>query len=190
MTTRKTTPKPPKPVPLLQQPLASREEMEDTVGLIVALRISEQKKSAQINARLHSVKTELMPQLQAIRDDLDNAFTQAREWAQAHPEEFTEARSIKMHHATVGFREGNPTLAKLSRRWTWERILEGVEAEPKMACYVRTTTELNKEALLEDRDKLGADLMKEYGLKVEQPDRFYVATDLEAPEARIAEVVS
>jgi phage host-nuclease inhibitor protein Gam len=74
-------------------------------------------------------------------------------------------------HGAIGFRTGNPTLKPL-KGVKWEHVVDMLKAS-QQARYLRSIEEVNKDAILTDREALGADRLKILGLRIEQTERFF-----------------
>lgn len=85
---------------------------------------------------------------------------------------FDKQRHIETAHGKVGFRMGTPKLKTLPK-WTWDRVLERLEQI--MPDYVRKKKEVNKEALLDNRNSENvAPFLSQVGVYVDQDETFYV----------------
>jgi phage host-nuclease inhibitor protein Gam len=170
----------PKRIKLTEPSIQTREEMERLVGQLCALTIQSDERRAEMDRRIMEIRAEYEAQLAVADQELQQLMALARDWAESHPEEFAGRKSIDMTHGTVGFRTGQPTLRTVSG-WTWSRVLEGLGP-----LYIRVKQEPNKEAILADRDILGPVGLRQLGLRVDQPEAFFVepkreTADLVAP---------
>jgi len=162
-------------------PIRTRDEMESLVGDIAALKTAEQKLTADLNRRTTELRRDFEGSLGAVQDELSGKMALARDWAEAHPEEFGKGKSIAMTHGDVGWRIGNPTLKTLPK-WTWDRVLEKLREGGVWLKYVRTKFEINKESLLADRDDVD---LKDVGCRVVQEETFFIEPRIETPESRL-----
>lgn len=165
----------------------TREEMETLVGDIAALKIKERQLTAEMDLKIKTVKDHYQGQLSGLNESLGQKMPRALAWAEAHPEDFGKLRSIEMLHGTLGWRTNTPSLKTLSG-WTWDRVLEKVKSTGIMPGYLRIKEELNKQAILGDREIVGDDGLRAIGLKVVQDEEFFVEPKLTETEKR--EVVS
>lgn len=163
--------------------IRTRDEMESLIGEISSLKINEIKIKADLDTALQSVRERYESGLTAIGERLEEDMTAAREWAEDNYEEaFGARKSIEMLHATVGWRLGNPTLKTISG-WKWIHVLEELKRRG-IAAYIRIKEEINKQAIIDDRDELGASALREMGVKIEQVDEFFVEPKLTDTERR------
>lgn len=162
-------------------PIRTRDEMEALVGDIARLKAKEQQYTAEMNQRVTEVRRDYEAGLSGVQDELSGKMALARDWAEAHPEEFGKARSIAMTHGDVGWRIGNPTLKTLSG-WTWDRVLEKLRGGGAWLKYLRVKQEVNKEALLADREVIA---LSEAGCRVVQDETFFIEPRIEATETTV-----
>lgn len=155
----------------------TREEMEQLVGEIAAMKIEERRLKALLDEHINGLKDSYLPQISRCNEVVAARMPAALAWAEAHPEDFGRLRSIEILHGTIGWRTNTPSLKTLSG-WTWDRVLDVVKKLPALTGYIRTREEMNRQALLNDRDALGTDGLRALGLKVVQEDEFYVEPKL------------
>lgn len=164
-------------------PPRTREEMESLVGDIAALKIIERADAAEMDAELHAVRERYETRMAENADKLTPLLLRAQAWAEAHPAEFGKLKSIEMLHGTIGWRVNTPSLKTLAG-WTWDRVLEKLKSLRLHPGYVRTKEEVNKQALLADREKIGDDDLRQCGMRVVQEEDFYVEPRLTDTDKR------
>ena len=76
-----------------------------------------------------------------------------------------------------------PTLKTITG-FTWDRVLEKIRVA--YVEFVRTKEEVNKQAILDQRDILGPDKLRQMGVRVVQEEPFFIEPKIEEPENRIA----
>lgn len=151
--------------------IRTRSEMESLVGDIAALKIRERKLTAQMDARIKAARDEYEGALGEIKKSIDEKMAVAQDWAEANPSEFGTLKSIDLVHAVVGWRIGNPTLKTIAG-WTWDRVLESIR--DGLDRFIRIKEEVNKAQILAEREQLGPDTLRLYGMRVVQDESFYV----------------
>jgi len=164
--------------------IRSRAEMEILVGDICTLKIEEQKIKTGMNEEIKAIKDQYDPDLAGIADELNLKMLAAEAWAESHLVEFGKLKSVDMTHGIVGWRTGQPQPKTLSG-WTWDRVLEKIEGIPLMAAYIRTKREVNKQALVADREKIGEADLRAVGVRIIQEEAFYVEPKLQTVEPRV-----
>jgi phage host-nuclease inhibitor protein Gam len=169
-------------VKVAAQNVRTREEMEALVGKIALLKNREREIKSVMDAEIIEVKSRYEESLGPVRSALEVGMECAREWANAHPEEFGKSKSIDMTQAVIGFRTGQPQLKTL-RGWTWDRILEKLSLTALGQVFIRVKKEVDKQALMramgDDEEQLRA-----HGLRLAQEETFYVDPKLSETEKR------
>ncbi|HMO51918.1 MAG TPA: host-nuclease inhibitor Gam family protein [Kiritimatiellia bacterium] len=161
-----------KPIDVIQ----SRDEMENCVREICRLSIRKDEMTAQMDEELSRVRDNYQSELAEVCVNLNTELERAQDWSERNPDEFAAKKSIVFVHGTAGFRTGTPKLKTLSG-WTWDKVLAVVKKlTPE---FVRTKAEVDREMIIANRERLGADL-KRMGLEVVQDETFYVEPNREA----------
>lgn len=178
-----------KRIKITRPAIRSREEMESVVGEITLLKNNQKMATAKMDEEIHVVRERYEGNLAEIAKSLDEKMELARNWAEAHPAEFGNAKSIDMVEGRVGWRTGNPALKPLSG-WTWDRVLEKLKALGGLyLTYVRTKEEVNKQAILSDRETM-PEMPRLIGCRVVQEEEFFVEPKLTQVDNRISELVA
>ena len=163
-----------------KEPIApiTREQMEAALVEYRAGRIDEQKAAEWHNRAKARLDAKLAEKQTAIKARIDAAFALLKAWAKENKSAFETVRSIAKPIGTIGYRTATPSL-KLLDGWTWEQVLEVIQALPEIAVkYVRTKYEVNKEAIIADRDALGETGLRALGVRVSQPTSFFADANL------------
>ncbi len=155
-------------VPAIQ----TRVEMETLVGEIAALELDERNLKTEMDGRMMEIRAEYEGRLTEIESQTKEKLARAQDWAEAHPNEFGKRKSIEMFHGTVGWRTGTSKLKMLSG-WTWAKVLEVLKFDGRQA-YIRIVEEVNKNAIIADREILAPDEMRNMGIRVVQEESFFV----------------
>ena len=145
---------------------ATRAEMESLVGEIAALVINERSLKAEMDAALNTTREGFEEQLADVNEELAGLLPRAMAWAESHTEDFAGKKTLEMLHGLVGWRLSTPTLKPI-KGWTWKRVLAKIKSLPAMAkSYIRTKEEVNKQAIIADRDGLSGDALAAIGVKI------------------------
>lgn len=155
----------------------SRTEVEELVGEIREAKIMEQRTLAAMNRDVQQAQARYAPALTGLASEIEAKVRTVQAWAESHPDEFAKRKSIEFTHGTVGFRTGTPKLALLNRKWNWEKVLEAVRV--MLPQFVRTKLEVDKEALIAQRDEVLAYPLADCGMKVVQEETFFLEANLE-----------
>ena len=162
-------------------PVITRAQMEQKVARIAKLKVAEQARVAEMNGEIEMIKRQHATPLDTIRQELDIHCEDVRIWAEANPADFGKLRSLDLTHAIIGWRTGMPSL-KLLRGWSWDRVLETLKA---VGCpHIRINEEVNKQAILDDRENIGATGLRAMGVEVKQTDSFFIEAKIAQPEKR------
>ncbi len=159
----------------------SRDEMETALGELVGSTLNKQRLVNTMDGMISTIRQ----QFQSNIDECDEAIQEmtkiVKSWALTHPEEFAKRKSLDFVQATIGFRTGTPKLKALPG-WNWDMILGAVDKhEPS---FVRVITEVDKEALIQQREILGAEKLAKLGIKVVQEESFFIAPKLTQVDTR------
>ncbi|MEK9753266.1 MAG: host-nuclease inhibitor Gam family protein [Rhodospirillaceae bacterium] len=164
--------------------LRTRAEMENTVAKIAILKNEETVIKAQIDAQVIAIKEKFEDRLGEIQELLGLHMEAAEVWADTNPGEFAKRKSIDMVHGLVGFRTGTPKL-KTARGYTWDKVLDLLKGLPEFADYIRTKVDVDKAAIINDREQLGPEGLKRMAVKVVQEEAFFIEPKLNEQENRI-----
>jgi phage host-nuclease inhibitor protein Gam len=153
--------------------LKTRSEADAAVSRLVDRQIVADGLQNTMEARLAEIRGMYAEELGALGQEISELLDQVEVWALANPGEFPPKKSLELTHATIGFRTGMPRL-KLLGRGSWKKSFEKVRTDPDLSMYIRTSEELNREALIADRETLDPKTLANVGLKVVQDETFFV----------------
>jgi len=107
--------------------------------------------------------------------------TAIEQWAFGHRNDFGDSRTRDLSDGTIQLRLGNPSVRLLSRKWTWETVLEGIKAAAArgrklVAGWIRVKEEIEKPAiLLAYRDgKATPEDLAGLGLRIDQAENVII----------------
>lgn len=111
-------------------------------------------------------------EIEPLEDQRDLTLKLAEEFAEENRAEILpkDAKSAESTQAIFGFRLGQPTMKLLSKKWSWEKVLEALRSAHGDR-FVRTKQEPDKEKL---RAELADAELAVVGLRLDQEDRFFV----------------
>jgi phage host-nuclease inhibitor protein Gam len=159
--------------------IQTRDELESVLGQYARSVITRGKLVLAMDEKINAIRRDYETRLADLDAEQETLFADMEAWAALHPAEFAAQRSIDLVHGKLGFRTGNPTL-KCIKGCKWEHVLDMLRCHGSTQRYIRTVEEPNKDLLLADREKIGADRLRTLGMQVDQVDRFYVEPKLEA----------
>ena len=165
--------------------IETREQMREAVAQIARLSVETNILRAGMDERIVTVREEFLPRIDAAQKAIKANVAAVKVWALANKAAFGDAKSMDAGFAVIGFRTGTPKVSLL-KGWTIERVIEAVKDRFARRGYVRTREELDKEAMIADREKLAAKELDAVGLAIDQDEAFFVDVNLEEA-ARIVE---
>lgn len=133
---------------------------------------------------IQAINETYKPTLDPLEDQRDLWLKLAEEYAAENRADLLpkDTKSGESTQAFYGFRLGQPTMKLLSRKWSWEKVVESLKAT-YAARFVRTKEEPDKEKL---RSELTDAELAEVGLRVDQTERFFVEPKTESGERAVA----
>ncbi len=158
---------------------------EEAIGLahdVAVLMNCKRSLENQKDAKVLEVTERFGAKIAELDDDMKPKLTAVMNWALANPAEFAEAKSLDFGTARVGFRTGTPKLTLLNRSWNWDAVCETVQR--LLPNFIRSKPELDKEAIIAQRDEL-AEYLPACGVKVVQGETFFLEPKLSEPEKRV-----
>lgn len=143
-------------------------------GDVVQLRLEVQKLDNARKRRKAAADKEYedraAPHLAGIKDRQAILET----WAALHKDEQPGRRSWVFPRAIIGWRKAGPTVKTKSRVKIVDVVARLLQV-PWGKTYLRQADpQLDKDALLRDRDQLTRDQLDSLGIKFDDPDKFYV----------------
>lgn len=156
--------------------IQSKEQLHATIDEIARLEINIRQASAFRDADVQAVLLEHDGPIEASKERQKALTKLASTYADAHRLEVfgDKLKSAATALAKFGFREGNDTLKTLSRKWTWEKVLDNLKALKK---YVRTVEEIDKDAL--HNAKLTDAELATLGLRIDKGETFFISSKAE-----------
>jgi phage host-nuclease inhibitor protein Gam len=151
--------------------IQTREELEAVMGEYARASIARGQLALALEEKLQLARKDYEARLADFDAEIETLLADLEAWAVLHPGEFADRKSIDLVHGAIGFRTGNPTLKPL-KGVKWEHVVDMLKAS-QQARYLRSIEEVNKDAILTDREALGADRLKILGLRIEQTERFF-----------------
>ena len=142
---------------------------------------------AQCNTQLKLIESKMEEEKQQIDNRFLNEINQLKETMdeqvrllQVYGQQYKDSwkgKSLGLIHGKIGFRTGNPKLIK-DRKFTWDGVTELLKKA--FPSFVRTSYEINREALIAFRDEKDFEKVRESCyVDVVQDESFYVEADAE-----------
>jgi phage host-nuclease inhibitor protein Gam len=156
----------------------TRDAAEIAMGALAHATHQRDKLVAQLNDKLTEVRERFEPSIADLTAAIAAHDKTLRDFADTHPEEFDRAKSLKLVHGVIGYRLGNYAL-KTVKGITWARALNLIR--DRMPIYIRTKQEVDKEAILADRQKLTPNELARIGCRIEQAESFFAEPEKDTP---------
>ena len=170
-------------------PIVSREALDAAVAEVATLKIQYAAAKADLELEIARAQERRQEQMLALRQRIEAREAGVFVYCQQHRAQlFPDKKSIDFLLATVGFRTEPPSVEKSSRKDTWTAIAQRLETLEWGARYINTPEpEVDKKALLADREKLSPDQLSEAGLRFEQDEFFYISPNSEVAARTVLE---
>ncbi len=169
-------------IKLLLPELSTRDAAETCMTQLALASNHRRQLLADRDAAVLEIHERCGPELSRLDEQIQQATTSLKRWAEANPEQFPKGlKSVALSAGRVGFRTGTPKLAPLTKTWTWEKITRAVQT--LLPTCIRSRPEIDRETILGQRAQL-ADVLPRVGLRVIQSESFFVEPDLAQTEAR------
>lgn len=166
------------------EPSLTRPQVEALIADLRQCAIREQLLNAERQDAIKKIDDKFAKPFADLNSLVKEKTAAVKRWAVEHPEAFGAARTICTIHGDFGFRTGMPAA----------EFLPGKKAPDILALllargltdYIRTTQEVNRQALIADREKLGPENLQQLGVRIVQSETFFIAPKLETEAATAA----
>jgi phage host-nuclease inhibitor protein Gam len=164
--------------------LRTRAEFDSTIDQLARLTVALRAIEAERDAKLQAVREKHDAPCAELAAEISALALAAEKFAEEHRDELFpgKAKSAETALALFGFRLGQPTLKTLSKAWTWERVLEALDAAG-LTHFIRTKREPDKEGL---KQHLPPDQLAAVGCRIDQAEAFFVEPKERASDAQAA----
>ena len=153
--------------------LTNIRDVERSVAELQRLTIEIDQEKSSIEEAKAEIDRAFGERIAELAADAEAERRMILEYLKAHKEEFDgPPRSVEFASGTIGYRLGQPRLKPLSK-WTWEKVERAI-VDARAEAYFRVQLQVNREALLADAEALGADGLRDFGLRVAQEDKAFI----------------
>ncbi len=170
--------------------IATRDEAERVLHDIAIAVNAKRKVTADMDAEILLVKNRCQEHLTTLEEQIELDTNRLADFAELNPEIFPKDRkSVQWIAGKFGFRTDTPSLAPISRAFTWAKIL-AVIGSRRLRKFIRTKIEVDKDAILarcgtkEKPTKFQQHILPALGLKLVQEEKFFVEPDLTKLEVK------
>jgi phage host-nuclease inhibitor protein Gam len=170
-------------------PIISREALDAAVAEVATLKLKYAAAKAAMELEIARVQERHQEQMLALGKQIEISEAGVFVYCQQHRAQlFPDKKSIDFLLATVGYRTEPPSVEKSSRKDTWSAIAQRLETLEWGARYVNSPVpEVDKKALLADREKLSLEQLSEAGIRFEQDELFYISPKSEVAARTVLE---
>lgn len=151
----------------------SREQAEQAFADFAAADAKSVNLTSKMDIEITHIREKYADRLAELSATKEKNFDIMQSYALENKEElFSKKKSIESAHGVFGFRTGTPKLDKL-KGFTWAAVTN--LCKEYLPDYIRTTEELAKNKLLDDRGNPEvAECFPKIGVQVVQEETFYV----------------
>ncbi|MDD3276975.1 MAG: host-nuclease inhibitor Gam family protein [Kiritimatiellales bacterium] len=155
----------------------TRSEFDSALDDVAAMSVSLRKMEADRDEELQAVQEAYNDDILDVKEKIKGLLAQAEKYALSHRAELLPVgkKSGETSLALFGFRTGNPTLALLNKKWTWEEVINALKSM-SLSEFIVTKQAADKDAL---KAKLTDSELAAVGCRVAQSESFWVEPKLE-----------
>jgi phage host-nuclease inhibitor protein Gam len=157
-------------------PILSRAALDAVVAEIATLKIQYAAAQADLELEVARAQQRRQEQMSTLARQIESREAGVFLYCRQHRAQlFPGKKSLDFPLATVGFRTEPPSVQKSSRKDTWTAIAQRMEASAWGSRYTSLPEpEVDKKALLADREKLSLEQLAEVGIIFQQDELFYI----------------
>jgi phage host-nuclease inhibitor protein Gam len=129
---------------------------------------------AKMNQDINKVKDKYKEEITELQDKLVKPREILEVFAKEQQPSWGKKKSMELVHTIIGFRTGQPKVTK-DKKFTWEGVLELMKKNRAFKGFVRVSEEVNKEAILQEKNEAVLNQLKEECyVSIEQDEKVYV----------------
>jgi phage host-nuclease inhibitor protein Gam len=151
----------------------TREGAIDLLGQIKTVTINKRKIELDREAAVKAIDDRCQVELDQCNVQLTEWIGWLQTWSATFPEEFGASKSIESLHGRFGYRLCPPSLRPL-KPLTWAKVVDTLKRLEGGEQFLRVKEEVDKQAILANREGLGEIGLRKIGVKVAQDEEFFV----------------
>lgn len=129
---------------------------------------------AKMNEEINKVKSKYQEEVTELKEAIEEPMQILEVFAKEQQSTWGKKKSMELMHSIIGFRTGQPKVVK-DKKFTWDAVLELMKKNKVFKPFIRSTEELNKEAILSEKNEAVINMLKEdCYVSVDQDEKFYV----------------
>lgn len=154
----------------------SHEEAEQAMASFAQCNTQLKQIESQMEEEKQQIDNKFLGEITRLKDSMEEQVRLLQVYGQQYKDSW-KGKSLALLHGKIGFRTGNHKLIK-DKKFTWDAVTELLKKA--FPGFVRTTYEINKEALIAYRDEKEFEKIKEgCYVDVVQEESFYVEANTE-----------
>jgi len=150
--------------------LKSWSEVDSLLKTIATIESKKMQEESKMNDEILRATQKYQPELDKLNAEKIGYERDIQLYCDEHKSDFEKSRSKTLNYGIVGFRKGSGALKTL-KGFTWEAVKNLLTSSKKYSHYIKTKTDIDKNALLSSG--LKADKLAKIGVQIEQSDSFY-----------------
>ncbi|HEV2483580.1 MAG TPA: host-nuclease inhibitor Gam family protein [Puia sp.] len=154
----------------------SHEEAEQAMATFARCNTQLKLIEAKMEEEKQQVDNKFVGEISRLRSSMEEQLNLLQVYGQ-HSKDQWKGKSLELVHGKIGFRTGNPKLVK-DKKFTWDAVTELLKKA--FPAFVRTTYEINKEALISCREHKEFEAIRDACyVDVVQDESFYIEANTE-----------
>lgn len=133
-----------------------------------------EKIEARMNEEINKIKAKYLDEITDIKESIEEPYKILEVFAKEQKSEWGKRKSYDLLHSIIGFRTGTPKVVK-DKKFTWDAVLELLKKNKLFKPFIRTTEEINKDAILQEKNEATLKTLKdECFIEVDQDEKFFI----------------
>ena len=154
----------------------SHEEAEQAMAVFAQNTTQLKLIEARMEEEKQQIDNKFLGEITRLKTAMEEQVNMLQVYGQQFKDNW-KGKSLELLHGKIGFRTGNPKLVK-DRKFTWDAVTELLKRA--FPTFIRTSYEINKEALIAFRDKKEfGDIRESCYVDVVQDETFFVEAKTE-----------
>lgn len=159
------------------------EEAQEASEILATKQNHLDKLEAQMNEKINKIKSDYTDRITELNDALKEPTAILQAFANEQKPNWGKKKSFDLLHCVIGFRTGTPKVTK-KKSFTWEAVLQLLQKQAVFKPFIRSTEEINKEAILAEKDDaLLKKLKDDCFIEIDQDETFFATPKKEAVAA-------
>ena len=150
------------------------EQAQEASELFATTSTKLSKVEAKMNEEINRVKSKYQDEITELQEALEEPQEVLQVFADEQKNDWGKKKSLELLHCTIGFRTATPKVDK-SKKFTWDAVLELMKKNKLFKPFIRTKDEINKEAILAEKNEETLKLLREECyVEIKQDENFFV----------------